>query len=155
MNALIARVQPGQSLNLKQVDARFIKSMPLDLRAVLSWDADNTDIDLHVTDPNGQTVYYGQPQSRQGGRISSDFTQGYGPETFSLRNAIPGVYKVYARFYGHRQQIISPSTSVMLTLSTDFGRPQQRDESVVLRLKNAGDQVFVGEITLGEKGQTK
>ncbi len=155
MNALIARVQPGQSLNLKQVDARFIKSMPLDLRAVLSWDADNTDIDLHVTDPNGQTVYYGQPQSRQGGRISSDFTQGYGPETFSLRNAIPGVYKVYARFYGHRQQIISPSTSVMLTLSTDFGRPQQRDESVVLRLKNAGDQVFVGEITLGEKDQTK
>jgi uncharacterized protein YfaP (DUF2135 family) len=61
--------------------------MPLDLRVVLSWDADNSDMDLWVTDPNGERAYYGNRLTYQGGRMSQDFTGGYGPS--SSRCATP------------------------------------------------------------------
>jgi Ca-activated chloride channel homolog len=111
---------------------------------VLSWDADNTDIDLWVTDPNGERAFYGHRLTYQGGAMSRDFTGGYGPEEFSLRFAKPGRYEVRAQFYGHRQQIISPYTTLMLWLATGFGTPGQKDEHVVLRLSGAGQEVFVG-----------
>jgi Ca-activated chloride channel homolog len=60
-----------------------------------------------VTDPDGQVAYYGQPRTRQGGRMSADFTGGYGPEEFALRKPKPGVYTVRANFFGHRQQLLA------------------------------------------------
>ena len=121
-----------------------MRNLPLDLRAVLSWDADNTDIDLWVTDPNGERAFYGHRLTYQGGAMSRDFTGGYGPEEFSLRLAKPGRYEVRAQFYGHRQQIISPYTTLMLWLATGFGTAAQKDEQVVLRLSGPAQQVLVG-----------
>lgn len=141
LNALAAR-NPG--LDTARVDPRLLRNLPLDLRAVLSWDADNTDIDLWVTDPNGERAFYGHRLTYQGGAMSRDFTGGYGPEEFALRFAKPGRYEVRAQFYGHRQQIISPYTTLMLWLATGFGTPAQKDEHVVLRLSGGGQEVFVG-----------
>jgi Ca-activated chloride channel family protein len=126
------------------MDPRLLRNLPLELRAVLSWDADNTDIDLHVVDPNGDEAYYGRQLTYQGGRMSNDFTGGYGPEEFSLRHAKPGTYTVRAKFYGHRQQIVAPSTTLMLRLTTGFGTPQQKEHDVVLRLSGEGQTVTVG-----------
>lgn len=141
LNALAARTP---KLDLSRVDARLRRNLPLDLRAVLSWDADNTDIDLWVTDPDGEKAYYAHRLTRQGGAMSRDFTGGYGPEEFSLRRAKPGRYEVRAQFYGHRQQLVSPYTTLMLWLSTGFGTTGQKDERVVLRLSGSGQQVLVG-----------
>ena len=146
LNALLAR---GPGLDSSRIEPRLLRNLPLDLRAVLSWDADNTDIDLWVTDPNGERAYYGHPLTYQGGALSRDFTGGYGPEEFSLRQALPGRYEVRAQFYGHRQQLISPYTTLMLWLSTGFGTPGQKDERVVLRLSGAGQEVFVGSFEVG------
>lgn len=141
LNAIAART-PG--LDTSRFDARLLRNLPLDLRAVLAWDADNTDIDLWVTDPNGERAYYGHRLSYQGGAVSRDFTGGYGPEEFALRTAKPGRYEVRAKFYGHRQQIVSPYTTLMLWLATGFGTAAQKDQHVVLRLSGAGQEVFVG-----------
>ena len=116
---------------------------------MLSWDADNTDIDLWVIDPNGERAFYGRRLTYQGGRMSNDFTGGYGPEEFSLRTAKPGTYTVRAQFYGHNQQIVAPATTLMLTFSTGFGTPGQRDEEVILRLGGRGQEVTVGTFTVG------
>ncbi|WP_169457932.1 VIT domain-containing protein [Ottowia thiooxydans] len=150
MNAIIARhtAAGGKALDLSSIDPALTINMPLDLRAVLTWDADNTDIDLHVIDPNGEEVSFARTLSYQGGRISKDFVGGYGPEEFSLRNAKAGTYTVKARFYGHRQQIVAPATTLMLNLSTGFGTPGQKDQSTVLRLSGAGDLVTVGTFTV-------
>lgn len=146
LNAIAARA-PG--LNLSRVDARLRRNLPLGLRTVLSWDADNTDIDLHVRDPDGETAYFGHRLTRQGGALTRDFTGGYGPEEFSLRKAKPGRYEVSARFFGHRQQLVAPYTTLMLWLSTGFGTPGQKDERVVLRLSGPGEQVLVGSFEVG------
>lgn len=143
LNSIAARSQPA--LKLDFVDPRLRRNLPLKLRAVLSWDADNTDIDLWVTDPNAEKAYYGNPLTAQGGRMSRDFTGGYGPEEFSLKTALKGKYKVEAQYFGDRRQNLLSVTTLSLNLSTDFGLKNQREQIVTLRLQDANSQVFVGE----------
>ncbi|HEY1398385.1 DUF2135 domain-containing protein, partial [Roseateles sp.] len=149
LNAIAERSRlKGKALDLSAIDARLRRPLPLALRVVMSWDADNTDIDLWVTDPDGERAYYGNALTRQGGRMSRDFTGGYGPEEFSLRVAKPGTYTVQANFFGHQQQVIAPSTTIMVRLSTGFATARQQDKDIVLRLSGRGDGVVVGTFTV-------
>ncbi|WP_313442969.1 VIT domain-containing protein [Stenotrophomonas sp.] len=143
LTTLVARSTPR--LDTTGIDPRLLQAMPLDLRVVLAWDADNSDMDLWVTDPNGERAYYGNRLTYQGGQMSQDFTGGYGPEQFSLRNAKPGKYKVEANYFGSRQQLVTGATTLMLRLSTHWGTPQQKDQMVTLRLQDRAETVLVGE----------
>ena len=147
MNAVIAETSEPDSekLDLRRIDPRFLSNRPLDLRVVLTWDADDTDIDLHVVDPNGEETFFSHPLSYQGGRVSPDNTTGYGPEEFSLKSAKPGKYRVEVNFYGHRQQILSDATTIQLGFFTRYGMKDQRKQSVTMRLKEARDRIVVGE----------
>ena len=140
---LAARARPA--LDLGFVDPRLRRAMPLDLRVVLAWDSDNSDMDLWVTDPNGERAYYGNRLTYQGGQMSQDFTGGYGPEQFSLRDAKPGIYKVEANYFGSREQLVTGYTTLMLRLSTHWGTPKQQDKAVTMRLSDAHESVLVGE----------
>jgi tetratricopeptide (TPR) repeat protein len=153
LNAVVATAP--EKLDTSAIDPRLLRNLPLDLRVVLSWDADNTDIDLWVTDPNGEKVFYSHTLSYQGGRISRDFTGGYGPEEFILKSAKPGKYLVQAQFYGHRQQVVSGATTLQLHLFTAFGTALQQDQSVSLRLKSGKEVVTVGEFVVGERDAMK
>ncbi len=127
------------------IDPRLLRNMPLDLRVALSWDSDNSDMDLWVTDPNGEKCYYGNKLTYQGGLISDDFTGGYGPEEFVLRDAKPGKYKIQAHYFGDRQQVVTGATTLSLRLSTGWGTRTQRDQTVTLRLSGKDESVLVGE----------
>lgn len=143
INSIIAT--RGDKLDVSRLDPRLIKNLPLDLRVVLTWDADNTDIDLWVTDPNGDKAYYGNQLTYQGGRMSLDFTGGYGPEEFSLKRAKPGKYKVEAQYYGDRRQAVTGPTTLQVRLATRFGTTDEKEQSITLRLKGRQETVFVGE----------
>lgn len=140
---LVAGSKPR--LDTRSIDPRLLQAMPLDLRVVLAWDADNSDMDLWVTDPNGERAYYGNRLTYQGGQMSQDFTGGYGPEQFSLRNAKPGKYKVEANYFGSRQQLVTGATTLMLCLTTHWGTSKQKDQVVTMRLKDRAETVLVGE----------
>ena len=146
MNAAIVTAQSQSiQLNLSQIDARLLHNLLLDIRVVMTWDADNSDMDLWVTDPLGEKCYFGHNATVQGGRMTRDATQGYGPEEFSLRKALPGKYKIEANFYGNRQQIIAGATTLQVKLMTHFGTNKALEKILTLRLKEAGSTVFVGE----------
>ena len=130
--------------DVSAVDVRLRRNLPLDVRVALAWDTDNTDIDLWVKDPHGEWVSYQSPLSRQGGRITRDVTNGYGPEVFSLRKAVPGVYEVHAKYYGSHRQALGNGTSVMMRLTTGFGTKDETHRDVILRLEDARDDVLVG-----------
>nr|HMM68734.1 DUF2135 domain-containing protein [Dokdonella sp.] len=147
MNALIAT--HAGAIDTSRFDARLLRNLPVDLRVVLNWDADNSDMDLWVTDPNGERAYYGNRLTRQGGRMSADLTSGYGPEEFMLKAAMPGRYKVEANYYGNRQQLISGSVTLRLALITGFGTAQAREQSTILRLEDRQETVLVGEFDVG------
>ena len=141
LNTLASR----SKVDLGKVDPRLRRAMPLDLRVVLGWDSDNSDMDLWVTDPNGERAYYGNRLTYQGGQMSRDFTGGYGPEQFSLRQAKPGVYKVEANYFGSREQLVTGATTLMLRLTTKWGSGRQQDQYVTMRLKDDSETVLVGE----------
>ncbi|MDK2123082.1 VIT domain-containing protein [Parachitinimonas caeni] len=143
LNAIAAKV--GKKVNLSKVDPRLLGNMPVDVRAVMTWDADNTDIDLWVTDPDGEKTYYGNLRSRMGGRISRDFTGGFGPEEFMQRVAKPGKYVVEANYFGERQQLISGPVTLQLNLFTHWGKPNEAHKVMTLRLKQPKATVLVGE----------
>ena len=147
LNAVVAAAErAGKKVDVSGIEPRLLKNLPLDVRVVLAWDADATDVDLHVVDPNGDEVYYGRNLSYQGGAITRDATGGYGPEEFALRHAKPGKYRVEANFFGHRQQVLASSTSLMLWLSSGFGTTAQQDQWTTLSVKSEGGQrIVVGE----------
>ena len=143
LNSIVANADAA--IDTRAIDARLLRNLPLDLRAVMTWDADNTDIDLWVTDPNGEKAYYGNRLTYQGGRMSLDFTGGYGPEEFSLKTAKPGKYKVEANYFGDRRQNVTGATTLSLKLSTHFGSRRQEDQIVTMHLKDKRAVIFVGE----------
>jgi Ca-activated chloride channel homolog len=148
LNAIVATAEAA--VDTSRIDPRLLKNLALDLRVVLTWDADNTDIDLWVTDPNGEKAFYGTRLTYQGGRMSRDFTGGYGPEEFSLRHAKPGQYKVEANFYGHHQQIVAGATTIQVALMTGFGTVAPREQLVTMRLQGPQEVIFVGEFDVGQ-----
>lgn len=67
----------------------------------LGWEQAGTDVDLYVTNPQGQTVYYA---SRSSGGLTLDFddTDGFGPEHVTLDSSAsiqPGDYRVRVHYY--------------------------------------------------------
>jgi tetratricopeptide (TPR) repeat protein len=149
LNAIAARAdRAGTPVDLARVDPRLRRNLTLDIRVIATWDADNTDIDLWVTDPNGEKAYYGHRHTYQGGRMSPDYTGGYGPEEFSLRDAKPGRYIVQVNFYGHRQQIVAGATTLQVKFITGFGTAREQERIVTLRLRERQEVVTVGEFNI-------
>ena len=149
MNAII--VTCGKELEAGNLDKRLLKNLPVDVRVILTWDADNTDMDLWVTDPNGEKCFYSHRNTKIGGHMSPDYTGGYGPEEFLLKRAQPGKYLVHVNYYGNRQQVIAGATTVQLEMTTDFGKPIAKTESVTLRLQGSKEVIKVGEFVIPGK----
>ena len=56
-------------------DFRVIQVGTGDVQVTLSWDSDS-DVDLHVVDPNGEEVYYSNEQVSSGGQLDLDANAG-------------------------------------------------------------------------------
>jgi hypothetical protein len=81
----------------------------------MSWDTDWTDIDLHVHEPQGEHVYFGHRNSASGGHNSRDFRQGYGPECYVTKKALPGFYDIHAQYFSsHQASSATGTTSCVL-----------------------------------------
>jgi tetratricopeptide (TPR) repeat protein len=144
MNAIIGQSQ--QSLNLSKVDPRLLADLPTDLRVVIDWDQDGADMDLWVTDPRGEKCYYQHKRTEIGGLISDDFTGGYGPEEFLLRQAMPGTYEVKVNYYGSNStEWIGPVT-VQAELILDYGRKTERRKTISLRLEQENEVFLLGKL---------
>jgi hypothetical protein len=132
-------------LDYSFIDKRLIKKEPVNIRVILTWDDDNCDIDLWVTDPAGEKCFYENKLTRLGGKISNDFTGGYGPEEFMIKKAIQGEYKVQANYYGtHSQSVLAP-VNLHLTFITNFGKTDQKKQEITIRLENQKDIIDVGK----------
>jgi uncharacterized protein YfaP (DUF2135 family) len=108
----------------------------------------DTDIDLWVTDPNGEKCYYSHKETALGGRISSDFTRGLGPEQFLLRRAVKGRYKVEVNYYGDGQVKLAGPTTIMVEIYTHYGTDRQTRRLIPLQMQSSDERtVLVGEFT--------
>lgn len=146
INGLIA--MHGRELNLSKINKALIKDIPVDIRVVLNWNMNDTDIDLWVIEPDGEKCYYSNRFTHIGGRLSHDFTRGYGPEHYMLKKAMKGKYKVIINYYGDTRQRLAGRTTVMAEIYTHYGTASQQRQVVTLQMRGDGSgEVLVGEFS--------
>ncbi|MEI8116797.1 MAG: VIT domain-containing protein [Flavobacteriia bacterium] len=143
INNIIA--QHPRNLNYAFIDKAFIKKMPVDIRIVLNWDTDDTDVDLWVTEPDGEKCMYSYPLTANGGRISNDFTQGYGPEEYMIHAAKPGTYHIQAHYYGDHRATVNGKATLSIQLFKQYGTSFQYKREITRRLNVTEDIVDLGE----------
>ena len=130
------------------VDKRLIKQLKMDLRVVMSWDADMTDMDLHVVEPSSEEANYSNNRTKIGGLVSRDFTQGYGPEVYIIRKAMRGKYTLRTKFYGASAAKLAGAVTLQVDVYTNYGRANQKRRSVTLRLTEEKETFTVADVVL-------
>lgn len=140
----------NKNVDASKVDDRLKANLPVDIRIVINWNKDNTDIDLWVTDPRGEDCSYSHRSTEIGGRLSNDFTQGFGPEQFLLKKAIKGKYKIKTNFFGERQNIVSGPTTVMAEVYLYYSDGRQERKIAVFQSQKENKRESDSKILIGE-----
>ncbi|MCC9061940.1 VIT domain-containing protein [Flavobacterium piscisymbiosum] len=107
-----------KGLKTGKLDKKYLKKMPVDIRIIMNWNQIDVDLDLHVIEPNGEECYYSHTKTEAGARFSKDFTEGYGPEQYLIRNAIKGKYQIKTNYFGERELTESGPATVMVEIYT-------------------------------------
>jgi hypothetical protein len=115
--------------------AQKIGMAQADLVVTITWNTDNTDVDLHVTEPSGEECFYGHRQTKSGGDLTRDVTQGYGPEMYVLKRAPSGRYNVRAHYFASDRNRASARTKVYVTTYEDWGIAKERVSEKVVTLE--------------------
>lgn len=150
VNHLVARMKAvglGQSV----LDPRLVALLDVDIRAVLEWNTDKTDMDLWVDEPTGEQAIYSNPTTEIGGRLSNDMTAGFGPEEYLLRRAPNGEYVLQVNVYA--SDVLDPNgpSTVRVRLFRDWGRPTEKQESFTIELKKGDNGAMkVGRFVIGK-----
>ena len=154
LNDVLAGTPSGTPVDLAKIGipAELLDPVAVGLRVVLSWDADNTDIDLWVVDPSGDKAVYSQPRTRTGGHMSRDFTGGYGPEVFTIRRPLPGTYVVMANYFGDRRQSLTGPVTIQLEFQTRFGTATSERAATTRRLESGSQTIEIGKFKVGAPG---
>lgn len=140
----------NKNVDGSKIDDRLKADLPVDIRVVINWNKDNTDIDLWVTDPKGEDCSYQHKSTAIGGRISNDFTQGFGPEQFLLKKAVKGKYKIKTNFFGERQNILSGPTTVMAEVYLYYSDGRQERKIAVFQSQKENKRENDSKILIGE-----
>jgi hypothetical protein len=131
------------------LDRQLIKLLDTDIRVTVEWNTKATDMDLWVDEPSGERVIYNHPLSANGGHLSRDFTQGFGPEEYLMHKAPPGKYVV--RINTYRTDRLNPNgpTNVTARLYRNWGRPGQTEQLIDLEvLPGSEGQRMIGTIDI-------
>ena len=140
----------NKNVDASKVDNRLKANLPVDIRVVINWNKDNTDIDLWVIDPRGEECSYSHKKTQIGGRLSNDFTAGFGPEQFLLKKAIKGKYKIKTNFFGERQNTLSGPTTIMAEVYLYYSDGRQERKTAVFQSQKENKRENDSKILIGE-----
>jgi len=125
-------------------------SAPPELRVVLSWDTDATDVDLHVVSPSGEHTWYGNRVTPSGGALDVDVTTGFGPEIFAHPKPQPGAWQVWVNYYGGLGSSgdddasgPAPVTIAQVTVISRENTPHERQQSFRVPLRRPGELTLI------------
>lgn len=133
-------------------NVRVIQVGTGDVQVSVSW-SDSSDVDLHVIDPNGAEIYYGQTTSPSGGELDLDSNAACSrnsDNTFKSNenvvwptgSGIPGTYTVRLDYWSGCGMAVP--TQYVVTVATAGGTPQIFTGSFT----GAGDHGGAGSGTL-------
>jgi len=141
--------EPAANDLTRKIDALGLKGgLENDIKVYLTWDTDKTDVDLWVTTPAGEKVFYGHKQGAAGESLYDDVTTGYGPESFTARDAQRGEYLVQVNYYSARRSAF-PEARGEVVVVTDEGRPAETKTVLPYRLFAEKQTVDVARVRVG------
>ena len=151
LNRLVSRSRAaGVELDTGGLDPAFLQPVEADLRVVINWDTDASDMDLWVTDITGEKCYYRHQLTTHGGHLSRDVTEGYGPEEYLVRKALPGPYLIQTHYYGTRSQKMLAPVTLYAEVYTDYARPQEKRKTLMFRLNDRKQVLDIGKVEYGQ-----
>jgi tetratricopeptide (TPR) repeat protein len=150
VNSMIARYRRlgGGAVAL---DPRLIALLDVDLRIVVEWNSESTDLDLWVDEPSRERAFYGNQRTLIGGHMSDDMTAGYGPEEYLLRRAPVGTYTIRADTYASDALDPNGASRITTRIIRDFGRATEREDIVDVELvpgDEEEDEKLIGRIRI-------
>jgi hypothetical protein len=121
------------SIKTDKLDKKYLNKIPVAVRIILNWNQMDTDIDLHIIEPTNEECYYAHTDTEAGARFSKDFTEGYGPEQYLLRNAMKGKYLIKTNYYGESTLTENGPTTVMVEIYTQKnGKTERKLQTIQL-----------------------
>src|SRR5262249_29564747 len=117
-----------------------------DLRVTIAWNTDATDVDLWVIEPDGTKCFYQHQRTKNGGELSQDQTQGYGPERYVARKALPGTSTVIVHYYSANPNLLGGESHVNVVITRNAGTSQEASERHNIILKRRDEQVEVAKV---------
>ena len=153
LNGLISWVESeewrlGKKPKVPEFDAAYRRDLPVKLRIVMSWDVDETDIDIHVLEPNGEEAFYRNRRTAEGGFVSEDVTTGYGPEEYLKKDLERGVYKICSNYFASHQTSLTGAATITVCVYTDWGTKDEKFELITFRLDKPKKKLLIGEVKL-------
>jgi uncharacterized protein YfaP (DUF2135 family) len=119
------------------------------LSATLTWNLQDADVDLYVTQPDQETAWYSQKDTTIGGRLDVDNTGGVGPENYFLSSEegdtiLAGAYAIRVHYYADHQATTDVPTRPVtwrVTFVVNEGTPQEKRDfkDGVLATANSGN----------------
>jgi hypothetical protein len=118
------------------------KNLPFgtaDVVVTMMWNQDQTDVDLHVIEPDGEECFYKHKTTKSGGQITEDITTGFGPEMYFNANAPKGSYQLKAKYFGSGQNRTKLKNKVYVTIIRDFGTDSESVIQKTVQLSRVGE----------------
>ena len=141
-NSIEIRSPDGKSKKRVQFYEASTGKPQAKLRVVLSWDSDDTDLDLHVVSPDGVHVFYGNRVGKNGGALDVDVTTGFGPEIYANPSPPAGVYHIYVNYFGQGDKNRS-LTIAQLAIVTEEGTGSDKRQVVQVPMRKPGELTLI------------
>lgn len=115
-------------------------------RLVLFWNLDDTDVDLHVREDKKTEVNYQNKESRTGGRLYWDNTEGLGPEIYEHPYISDDGFDVMVNYFGS-SSVEGAAPAATLVTAFNFTQPGQAPwvawYTKVLDSSTKGDKIMI------------
>jgi uncharacterized protein YfaP (DUF2135 family) len=124
----------GDSNEANKQNIMYLSPVFKGIRAILVWDKLPQDLDSHVILPSGFEVNFTKKSSDDNHvTLDVDNLKGYGPETVSMSDLAPGVYKYYVNRFTNEAPLSQSNAKVKLFVANklfgEFSVPTTNDTS--------------------------
>ena len=144
----LRRAHPKQGNVLGQCIVDGVSKLPVrrDVSLVLTWEDPSADVDLHIHEAGGAHVSYKNRESKDGGLLYYDITDGYGPEIYVMGSGPKGEYRLTLVYYNGQARNLKGT----LTILRDAGSAKETRERrpFVLQKADRDKEIPIGSFTL-------
>lgn len=130
--AFIAKRLPSLERILEDEDYNGRKK---DLMVYITWNTDQTYVDLYVNEPSGEVCSYHDDETKNGGKMTED-VEGLGPVLYYIEKAPKGKYEVKINYYNEEWERASTKTRVYVVVYRNWGKPNEKVIRKVITLDN-------------------